>query len=129
MNFKVEEILMVVIAFLIGYFLRTMISGGLVEGYGIPFNDNGYGCAGGSPDNRGIPRETKDTPEETKALNQCELTYKNAMEYSNDPDNNNCSGVRNWGQKFCTQEEIDINTRAATDDRIRCYEKICNWYV
>jgi hypothetical protein len=34
MNLKIEEILMVVIAFLIGWFLRTMFQGGLVEGQG-----------------------------------------------------------------------------------------------
>jgi hypothetical protein len=32
MIFKIEEILMVIVAFLIGWFSRTMISGGLVEG-------------------------------------------------------------------------------------------------
>jgi len=32
MNLKIEEILMVVIAFLIGWFLRTMMQGRLVEG-------------------------------------------------------------------------------------------------
>ena len=127
MNLKIEEILMVVIAFLIGWFLRTMIMGGLVEGSGIRFNESGWGCAGGSSDNRGNKRKTKDTLEETKALNQCELEYKNAMKSSNDPDNNNCSGVRHWGEKFCTTEEIDKNRERATEDRIRCYEKTCNW--
>jgi hypothetical protein len=34
MNLKVEEILMVVIAFLSGWFLKTMIQGRLVEGQG-----------------------------------------------------------------------------------------------
>jgi hypothetical protein len=32
MNLKVEEMLMVIVAFLIGWFFSTMIKGGLVEG-------------------------------------------------------------------------------------------------
>jgi hypothetical protein len=66
MNLKVEEILMVIVAFLIGWFLRTMIKGGLFEGVGKKISIMVDGC-----DKITIPIIQKDSKKRGKDV-ECE---------------------------------------------------------
>tara|TARA_Y100000389_G_C17273214_1_gene419083 strand:- start:415 stop:732 length:318 start_codon:yes stop_codon:yes gene_type:complete len=102
MNINVEEILMVIVAFLIGWFLSNMMNGGSVEGAEY----EGCGGAYGTQCNAlsGIEKDLCEKDQNRAAEDWCVANGgKGWMLFQGDCDKNLCKDTDFWekGQKSC----------------------------
>tara|TARA_Y100000389_G_scaffold33530_1_gene28543 strand:- start:3487 stop:4047 length:561 start_codon:yes stop_codon:yes gene_type:complete len=94
MNIKVEEILMVIVAFIIGYFLNGIINQNLVEG-GVVSND-------GVDADKSKAEIAEISLNDTKRHFNTKVEWEEDMTYLSNKDENNCS-------TFKLQEDCNKN--------------------